>query len=41
MSLLSEPNPDDPLVHEIARIYKEDKEQHDRRAKEWTEKYAS
>ena len=41
MSLLSEPNPDDPLVHEIARIYKEDKEQHDRRAKEWTEKYAT
>ena len=41
MSLLSEPNPDDPLVHEIARIYKEDKEQHDRMAKEWTEKYAS
>ena len=41
MSLLSEPNPDEPLVTEIARIYKEDKEQHDRRAKEWTKKYAS
>ena len=41
MSLLSEPNPDEPLVPEIARIYKVDKVQHDQRAKEWTEKYAS
>ena len=41
MSLLSEPNPDNPLVPEISRIYKVDKVQHDQRAKEWTEKYAS
>ena len=40
-SLLSEPNPDNPLVPEISRIYKVDKVQHDQRAKEWTEKYAS
>ena len=40
-SLLSDPNPDDPLEPDIARIYKADKEKHDRIAKEWTVKYAS
>ena len=40
-SLLSYPNPDNPLVPEIARVYKEDKEKHDRVAKEWTQKYAT
>ena len=40
-SLLSDPNLDDPLIPEIARIYKEDKEKHDRNAKEWTVKYAA
>jgi ubiquitin-conjugating enzyme E2 D len=39
-SLLSDPNPYDPMVPEIARMYKEDKVKHDRVAKEWTKKYA-
>ena len=40
-SLLSDPNPDDPLVPEIARIYRTDKVKHDKIAKEWTKKYAN
>ena len=40
-SLLSDPNPDNPLVPEIARLYKEDKVKHDKVAKEWTQKYAT
>ena len=32
-SLLTDPNPDDPLVPEIARQYKSDKEKHDKTAK--------
>ena len=40
-SLLSDPNPDNPIVPEIARIYKEDREKHDRMAKEWTVQYAT
>jgi len=39
-SLLTDPNPDDPLVPEIARLYKSDKGKHDETAKEWTRKYA-
>ena len=39
-SLLTDPNPDDPLVPEIARLYKSDKAKHDAQAKEWTRKYA-
>jgi ubiquitin-protein ligase len=39
-SLLTDPNPDDPLVPEIARIYKSDREKHDTTAREWTRKYA-
>ena len=31
---------DDPLVPEIARIYKSDKAKHDATAREWTRKYA-
>ena len=33
--------PRGPGVPEIARIYKEDKEKHDKNAKEWTHKYAA
>ena len=40
-SLLSDPNSDDPLTPEIAKLYKKDKVKHDQRAKEWTLKYAS
>ena len=39
-SLLSDPNPDDPLVPEIAELLKNDKIKHDKNAKEWTQKYA-
>ena len=38
-SLLSDPNPDDPLIPEIARLYKENKSEHDNLAREWTLKY--
>ena len=40
-SLLSDSNPDDPLVPEIANLYKNNKIEHDRIAKEWTVNYAS
>jgi len=39
-SLLTDPNPDDPLVPEIAKLYKENRKAHDDTAKAWTEKYA-
>nr|XP_033805434.1 ubiquitin-conjugating enzyme E2 D4 isoform X2 [Geotrypetes seraphini]XP_033805435.1 ubiquitin-conjugating enzyme E2 D4 isoform X2 [Geotrypetes seraphini] len=39
-SLLCDPNPDDPLVPEIAHTYKADKEKYNRLAREWTQKYA-
>lgn len=40
-SLLTDPNPDDPLVPEIAKTYKNNKAQYEKLAKEWTSKYAS
>jgi len=39
-SLLTDPNPDDPLVPEIAQILKSNVTQHDATAREWTAKYA-
>jgi|EP01138_Halocafeteria_seosinensis_P005031 ubiquitin-conjugating enzyme E2 D/E len=39
-SLLTDPNPDDPLVPEIAHKYKTDREGYNRIAAEWTRKYA-
>merc|ERR1712156_273924 len=39
-SLLCDPNPDDPLVPEIARIFKTDREKYTELAREWTRKYA-
>ena len=39
-SLLCDPNPDDPLVPEIARLYKTDQAKYNDCAKEWTKKYA-
>ena len=39
-SLLCDPNPDDPLVPEIARLYKTDMNKYNDCAKEWTRKYA-
>uniref|UniRef100_A0A8D2MFQ1 E2 ubiquitin-conjugating enzyme n=1 Tax=Zonotrichia albicollis TaxID=44394 RepID=A0A8D2MFQ1_ZONAL len=39
-SLLCDPNPDDPLVPEIARIYKTDRDKYNRISREWTQKLA-
>ena len=39
-SLLCDPNPDDPLVPEIANILQRDNEKYVKLAKEWTRKYA-
>ena len=39
-SMLTDPNPDDPLVPEIAYIYKQDYEQFLEKAKHWTNTYA-
>jgi len=40
LALLCDPNPDDPLVPEIARIYKMDPSKYHAVAKDWTSKYA-
>ncbi|KAL3204025.1 hypothetical protein MRX96_011854 [Rhipicephalus microplus] len=40
MVLMCEPNPDDPLVPEVANVYKTDKEAYNAIAKEWTRRYA-
>lgn len=40
-SLLSDPNPNDPLNHTVANIYKSDKEQFNKNAREYTLKYAN
>ncbi|KFK36760.1 hypothetical protein AALP_AA4G166200 [Arabis alpina] len=39
-SLLTDPNPDDPLVPDIAHIYKTDKVKYEAMARSWTQKYA-
>ncbi len=39
-SLLTDPNPDDPLVPEIAQYYKGDRQRYEETAREWTRKYA-
>lgn len=40
LSMLTDPNPDDPLVPDIARIYKTDRKKYNEMAREWTKKYA-
>eukprot|EP00039_Didymoeca_costata_P018963 m.335728 g.335728 ORF g.335728 m.335728 type:complete len:149 (+) comp17662_c0_seq1:225-671(+) len=40
-ALLSEPNPDDPLDHEIADLWKRDKASATAQAQAWTRKYAN
>ena len=40
-SLLTDPNPDDPLVADIARQYKTNRKAYETTAKEYTAKYAS
>lgn len=39
-SLLTDPNPDDPLVPEIAHMYKNDRAKYENNARSWTQKYA-
>ena len=39
-SLFSDCNPDDPLVPEIAQLYRKSKLKHDAKAREWTTLYA-
>lgn len=39
-SLLCDPNPDDPLVPEIARVYRKDLKEYNKLAREWTKRYA-
>ena len=40
-SLMTDPNPNDPLVPEIAQLYQRDKAKHDQTAREWVQKYAT
>ena len=40
-SLLTDPNPEDPLVPDIAKQLKTNRKAHDTQAREWTQKYAS
>jgi len=40
-SLLDDPNPDDPLVPDIARQYKENKVAYETTARDWTQVYAT
>lgn len=39
-ALLCDPNLEDPLVPEIAKVYRTDKTKYERLAREWTEKFA-
>lgn len=40
-SLLTDPNPSDPLMPEIAALYLRDREHYDTEAKSWTRRYAA
>ena len=40
-SMLDDPNPDDPLVPSIAKLYKENREAYIKEAKHWTLVYAT
>ncbi|BGP14356.1 hypothetical protein JCM10213_004483 [Rhodosporidiobolus nylandii] len=39
-SLLADPNPHDPLMPDIAQKYLKNRKDHDKTAKDWTQKYA-
>jgi len=41
LSLLTDANPNDPLVPEIAQIYKNNRGRYDATAREWTQAYAT
>lgn len=40
-SLLTDPNPDDPLEPDIARMYKDNKAAYEKKAHDWTLRYAA
>lgn len=40
-SLLTDANPNDPLVPDVARLYVQNRQEYDRIAREWTLRYAS
>ncbi|KAH8235832.1 hypothetical protein KR032_008688, partial [Drosophila birchii] len=40
ISLLADPNPDDPLVLPLAELYKQNREAYDANARLWTSQYA-
>ena len=40
-SLLTDANPEDPLVPEIAHIYTTNRKKYEATAREWTTKYAT
>lgn len=40
LSMFTDPNPDDPLVPDIANQYKSDRAEYERIAREWTQLYA-
>ena len=40
-SLLTDPNPADPLVPEIAETYLKDRAKHDATIREWVQKHAT
>ncbi|KAJ6220340.1 hypothetical protein RDWZM_006152 [Blomia tropicalis] len=40
LSLLTDPNPDDPLAPDVARVYKNDRTRYNDIARDWTRKYA-
>jgi len=39
-SLLTDPNPNDPFVLDIANLYKQDRAAYEEKAREWTAQYA-
>lgn len=39
-SLLDDPNPDDPLMPEIANLFKSNRAKYNENAKQWTKKHA-
>jgi len=41
LSLLTDPNPNDPLVPDIAKLYKDDRAAYEMKAREWTLNYAT
>ncbi|EDO05801.1 Ubiquitin-conjugating enzyme E2 D2 [Babesia bovis T2Bo] len=40
-SLLTDPNPDDPLVPEIAQLYKQNRKLYESTVRDWVQKYAT